>query len=306
MIKLKSLLETLVEAKKLDLNKKEDAAEYLIKQAWEYMPPGEDRYDSHDLMLWIDNESLLNNLAWGLSKKFYPNEEESWYMFKNDVENVLFNMEQKRLDRKRAKTPSLKDPIYILKKLMVGKNWASAKRSIANQLPGRYTNSNISDDNAEQIFNRLYKNAMGETVYKKELIDAYSYGRLNQLRVVPVNDLKSKADHDQYVINQFIKHYGDSDKIEGKVRVWRGTNSPHAVVRPGDFVTFDRGYAENYLSGKWKSIIVDILDSKDLLLYKADPGMSELVYWPEGHQIKKYEGKIPTLREFWEAYRFGI
>jgi hypothetical protein len=298
MIKLKTLLS---EIRHFDPDKKEDAAEILIRKTWAIMPHGEGRYDFDNVLLYLNNEQAPNELAWKLAQKFYPEEDEPWYVFQKDVQDVLQQLELQRLERKRAATPSLKDPLYILKKLIVGKNWNSAKRAIANQFPGRIRTA-VDDESAELMFNRLYKNAVGETIYSKQEIERIGFGRLNQLKMDP-----SETTHQQIAINAFIRTYTDNkDGFVGNVRVWRGTNSPHAQIRPGDFVTFDRGYAENYLSGRWKAIVTDILPAKDLYLYKADIGMSEMVYWPEGHEIKKYEGTIPSFREFWETYRYGL
>ena len=75
-----------------------------------------------------------------------------------------------------------------------------------------------------------------------------------------------------------------------------------AKIRPGDFVTFDKDYARGYTRGKFGTVHKDILSSKDLVVYKMEPERDELVYWPEGHQIKKVEN-IPTFKEFWETFR---
>lgn len=303
LIKLSTLLpESLLRERNLDLSKKEDAAEYIIRQSWKYIEPGEDRYDAHDVLLWIDNEPSLNNMAWKIAKQFYPNEEEAWYTFKDDVEAVLQQMELNRLEKKRKATPSLKDPLYPLKKLMVGTSWNQAKNAIAKQLPGRVEHK-ISDESSEAVFNRLYKIAMGETMFDKEEILKWGFGRMSQLQF----DTDNNDNRKQYMVNMFLQYYGDHNKkLPEKMRVWRGTNSPHSYIRPGDFVTFDRGYAQGYLSGKWKSIVTDVLPTKDLLLYKTDPGTTEAVFWPEGHEIKNYEGPIPTLKDFWQQYRFGL
>lgn len=302
MIKLKSLiLENILNERNLDLSKKEDAAEHLIRLAWKFISDNEDRYNAHQIVLWIDNESELSDLAWKLSRRFYPNEDESWYLFQKDLEKVLVQMEEKRLKMRRRKSPSLQDPLYILKKLMVKKNWNSAKKAISNMLGTGHSMTSPSDEEAEAIFNRLYKNAMGETIYDMEQGNQH-IGRLNALEVK--DDM---TDPNQTQINIFIRHYGGNrKKIEGQVRVWRGTNNPHSTIRPGDFVTFDRGYAQGYMSGKWKAVVTDVLNAEDLVVHKADAGMSELVYWPKGHQIQKYKGTIPTFKEFWEQHRFGI
>lgn len=296
MIKLKNLILESIKSEK------DKAAEYLIKQAWKFMPNKEERYNSDSVILWIDNERSLIELAEKLSKKFYPNNDEPWYTFQNDISRVLISMEEKRLQQRRDKTTSLKDPLYILKKAVTKKTWRGAKATIVNLLgTGGFKMRDPSDEQAELIFNRLYKNAMGETIYDEKYLKD-NYGKLSDLSMKS-DDTNNK---DQISINIFLRHYGIPSNPKGKIRVWRGTNNPHATIRPGDFVTFDRGYAMGYMTGKWKTIVTDIINTQDLLVYKLDAGMSELVYWPEGYVHQKYDGPIPTMREFWETYRYGI
>lgn len=287
--------------RKLDTSKKEDAAEHLIRYAWKFVP-AEDKYNADDLFLYIDNERELHELSWKLASQFYPTDEEAWYTFQKDVQVVLSKLEDEYLKKRKALTPSLKDPMYILKKLMVKSTWNQVKSRISKISLGGPTNYAVDDIDAEEIFNRLYRNTMGETEYDISNILKFGYGKISDLRYVPNT---SAGNSHQYNINLFLNSYGMKN-IPDKIKVWRGTNNPHALIRPGDFVTLDRGFAQNYQRGNWKAIITDILDTKDLILYKTDKGMSELVYWPEGYQIKKYDGVIPSLREFWEQHRFGI
>lgn len=288
--------------RKLDISKKEDAAEFVIRSAWKIIPNIEDRYTPHDLFLWIDNNRELNELAIDIASKFYPNDDEPYYQFQTDIENVLFKLDADRISRKRKKNPSLADPLYVLKKLMFNTGWEQSKTRIMKiSLSGHV--GKVSDDEANETFDRLYRNAMGETYYDISSLEQYGYGKLSNLKIVNV----IRSDNiKQYNINMFLNHYGKNGTMGEKVRCWRGTNNPHSVIRPGDFVTFDRGYAQNYMRGKYKTVINDILNTKDLVLVSPDLGRSELVYWPEGHQIKKYEGIVPSLREFWEEYRYGI
>ena len=106
----------------------------------------------------------------------------------------------------------------------------------------------------------------------------------------------------QHSVNLFIQHYAgyNVDKFPEKVKIYRGVNSPAAKVRPGDYVTFDKGYAMAYMQGKFGSIIHDVLSSRDLYVYKVEIDRTELVYWPAGHKIQKYEGDIPTFKDFWK------
>jgi hypothetical protein len=294
--------EPMLQERRLDLSKKEDAAEYVIRQVWSYIPKGEDRFDINDVLLWLNNEYELHVEAEKISKRFYPDSDEPLYDFHKDLKNQLEKMEVERLERRRKQTSSLKDPLYLLKKLMVGKSWNQVKNVISKLLPGRQGISTIDDEDAESVFNRLYKNAMGETIYDKDEIEKWGFGRLSELKF----NSSTAGNHRQYAVNTFLQKYFSGNQPTGKVRVWRGTNNPQATIRPGDFVTFDRGYSQGYMSGKWKAVVTDVIDVKDLIAYKLDPGMTEFVYWPEGHQIKKYEGEIPTLKDFWNQNRFGI
>ena len=297
MIKVKSLLFE----RKFDLSVKEDAAEYLIRAAWKFIPSVEDRYNSEDVFLWIDNDLELHKLAVDLAFKFYPNEDEPWYAFQSDLASVLPKLDADRLERKKLRNPSTKDPLYILKRMMVNASWNQAKYRIAKMSLWNLESRKVGDDDAEESFERLYRNAMGETWYDVESTQGHNYGRLNALK------LSSEDGSHQYVVNSFIRAYGNKNGEMGEqVRVWRGTNNPHSKIRPGDYVTLDRGYSQNYMRGKYKSIITGILFTKDLILIIADQHRTELMYWPEGHQIQRYAGEVPTLRNFWEQNRFGI
>ena len=217
---------------------------------------------------------------------------------------VLYDLETKRLKQRQSKTPSLKDPLYILKSMMVGKSWNQVKRDVAKISLGKHPDGERFDDEyIESEFNRLYRNAMGETEYDASATDYHKFGYIDKFQY---KNVTGSEDLRQYMINLFLGSYATNGKLGDKLRVWRGTNNPHSGIRPGDFVTLDRGYATNYQRGKWKAVVTDVLNTKDLIAIKLDQGMTEFLYWPEGHQIKKYEGQIPSLKDFWQQYRFGI
>ena len=296
MIKLKSLLP---EAKKLDLTKPEDAAEFIIRKAWKIMP-SDDRFSFYQMGLWIDNERELADLQWNLAQKLFPNEGENANdKFTDVIQKKLEDLEMEKQKRAASKVNTL-DPLFVLKNLVRGKTWEGAKQALISTALNAwgYHGGKITDEEAESAFNRLYKNAMGETVYDEK--QANAYGRLSNMHRLPVNG-QNHENQDAYSINIFIDQYAgyNAQKFGDKVKVYRGVNNPTAKIRPGDYVSFDKDYASSYSRGKFGATVHDIVDSKDLYVYKIEPSHTELVYWPEGHQIKKYEGKIPTFREFW-------
>lgn len=295
MIKLKSLLP---EVRRLDLDKKEDAAEYIIRRVWKFVP-SDDKYSFYQVMLWLDNERELSDEREILAKKFYSNENDPLEKFDHDIKNKLEKLENER-NRRLANKINKLDPLFILKQIVREKTWEGAKQSLIKNTLGAwgYKGGKISDNEAEEAFVRLYKNAMGETHY--EANQYKDLKRLSDIRYVPIVG-RNEDNIEQYVTNSFIQHFtGYKDKFGDKVKVYRGTNNPLSKIRPGDYVTFDRDYADFYKRGRrFGSVISDILNSTDLLVANMDIDRNELIYWPEGYTIKKYEGHIPTFKQFW-------
>lgn len=300
MIKLKSLMiiENIDEAKKLNLDNVEDAAEFMIRQTWKIMPK-EDRYSEYQVFMWLDNEVELQDKKEKFGVKFFPNEKYPTDRFTDIISKKLEQFEKEKNDRITKKV-NPNDPLFVLKNIVRRKTFEGAKQSLMkNYISGwAYHGGRIVDDDAEQAFNRLYKNAMGETVYSDT--SSNRYGRLSDIRKIPLQ-VRGEDNIIQYSINIFIDYYAgrNVDRFLPQVKVYRGVNNPTLPIRPGDYVTFDKEYASSYMRGKFGSIISNILQSKDLIIDKIDPDSSEMVYWPEGHQIKKYEGHIPTFKEFW-------
>lgn len=299
MIKLKDLIS---EARKLNLDKLEDAAEFMIRATWKHMPE-DDRYSNEQLILWLNNEADLAEMMSKLAHKFFPNEEEPESEFAPILHKKLDKMQDEKNARMASKL-NANDPLILLKRMVRGKTWEGAKQSMQKQsLGGRmYRGGKISDQEAEEIFNRLFRNAMGETYYSHEGLA--KYGRLSDLRKSPVNH----SDPDWFKknsINIFIdfKAGHSLEKFPDHVKVYRGVNNPSTKIRPGDYVTFEKSYAEGYARGKYGTVISDVLPSKDLIVDKIDLHMSELVYWPEGHQINRYAGEVPSFRDFWNTWR---
>ena len=274
----------------------EKLAKLFIYNVWRYMPKS-DRFSPYQFSLWMDNETNLQEMKQKICDQLYPNDDDaSGTFFDKDIIPTLEKMEQKILDRKAKKIDS-NDPLFILKSIVKNKTYEGAKQSLyKSQLGGwSYKGGRIKDEDANEAFERLYRHAMGETMYSDEHFKRARY----------LSDLRNPSPTKDHVEELFIQQLAgwNLSKFPEFVKVWRGTNSPLNKIKPGDYVTFDKDYADSYARGKFKAVIQSILPSKDLKVDKMDVDNSELVYWPHGHQIKKYEGHIPTFREFWEIYR---
>jgi len=306
MIKLKSLIEHIAEAKKFDMDNVNDAAEYLIRATWKYMPKNDtvDLYDNHQVFLWIDNELPLQRQKEKFAEKFFPSEKYPEDKFCDVISSELEKLE-KLYHSRMIKRINSNDPLFILKKIVRGRKYENAKRELCKNSLGSwgYEGEKVDDDHAEEIFNRIYRNAMGETVY--DSAKSKTYGRLSQIHRIPIQG-QNEESANQYSINMFIDRFAGyhANKFPDKIKVYRGVNTPSATIRPGDFVTFDKGYASGYIRGKFGSIINCILNSKDLYVYEVDLSRPEMVYWPEGHKIKKYEGEVPTFKQFWHEINY--
>ena len=59
------------------------------------------------------------------------------------------------------------DPLYLLKMSVKNKTWEGAKQSLLAVSPAKwaYKGGRVSDEETELMFNRLYKDYHGETMY---------------------------------------------------------------------------------------------------------------------------------------------
>ena len=274
----------------------EKMAKFFIFNVWRLMPP-EDRFSPYQFSMWMDNERHLQEMKARIANQIFPNDDEAGYKFFDDIITpTLEKMEDKYYARK-AKKIDANDPLFILKSIVRGRSYRSAKNALykATQNRAWQQQGPISEDMVDALFERQYRLFMGETMYDDKFIRNTPY----------LSDLRQPSPTQSKTEEIFIQHYvgWKAEKFPDMVKVWRGTNSPHNKIRPGDFVTFDRDYAEGYVTGKFGAIVKAILPSKDLKVYKMEPDSSEMVYWPHGHSIKKYTGHVPTFKEFWEEFR---
>ena len=272
----------------------EKAAIEAIRYVWRLMP-SEDRFYEYQFSLWMSNDEPTQDFILELAKRLYPEDSDAFYTFFNkDILPTLEKLETIRNERIKRKIGN--DPLFLLKMSVKNKSWEGAKQSLMTVSPAAgwgYKGGRITDNEAEQMFNRLYKIAMGQTMYDEKYIG--NSPRLSDL----------STDHNNVQETLFIHHLSgwNAKKFPDKVKVYRGTNSPLAKIRPGDFVSFDKDYARTYTKSKFGTVQQDILLAKDLRVFKMDPERDEMIYWPEGHAIKQVTD-IPTFKEFWNSWRY--
>ena len=286
---------------KMDRQKYKAAID-IIQKTWRLMFSGgehepRDRFDFEDFKLWLLNEESLSRLLCQYGEQFYPENDEAAYEFlNNDISKILEQLELK-YNKRIARSIDVSDPLFLLKKLVREKGWKKAKYDLFNfSLAGPQSarTRSIDDEEAEIIFRRLFLNAMGETYYNESVIR-------NNPRLSDFEMTDNMDDHLRVFMINYIPR--GLKKFPNLVKIFRGTNSPHSKVRSGDFTTFDKDYARYYIRGKYGAVISDILPSKDLVVYKVSIHNTELIYWPEGHQIKKYTGQVPSFKDFWNLYK---
>jgi 8-oxo-dGTP pyrophosphatase MutT (NUDIX family) len=274
------------------------SAVYAIKKVWQSMfRIGEkDKFSGYDFKMYAMNEQPLQEMFDEFGKKFFPQAHEPSHEFLDYAETVLEKLEQ-QYNKRRAAKMNPNDPLFVLKKIVRGKTWEGAKQSLekislAAQL---YKGGRTKDEQAEALFNRLYRVALGETMYDIE----------NTSKMPRLSDIQANTNNPNDYINTFLRYNAPegATKFPDKVMVYRGTPSPLSKIRPGDFLTLDKDYARDYMRGKYGTVISDILPSKDLLVQTMEPEKSHLIYWPVGHQIKKVEN-VPSFRQFYNQWAF--
>ena len=270
----------------------EKAALHAIRYVWRLMPEQEKFYE-YNFSIWMNNDKQTHDFVLALARRLYPTDSDAIYtFFEKDIIPTLEKLEMIRNKQREKKIGS--DPLFLLKQSVKNKSWEGAKQSLMHVSPAlwAYKGGRITDEEAERMFNRLYKIALGQTMYDEKYI-----GNAPKLSDLSTN-------HNNTHETLFIHHLAgwNAQKFPDVVKVYRGTNSPLAKIRPGDFVTFDKDYARTYTRSKFGTVQQDILPSKDLRVFAMQAERDELVYWPEGHQIKQVEN-IPTFREFWEKRR---
>lgn len=265
----------------------------IITMIWRTVPEiRSDPYNSSDLLLYVDNELKINDQAHLYARELYPTETEPIINFSDDIRNTLAKMEDLHYARRRTRKVSA--PMDVLRDIVRNKSWKQAKRELLKHSLGYLSHQplprEIEDSEAEQVFNRHYRIANGETMYNKPT----NVPRLSEL--VRQESSSTEAYNDNLMITHYVGQ--SATKFPDQVVVYRGVNSNVADIRPGDFVTLDRDYARSYIRGKFGMIKSTKLNSADLFVIRADPGGTGLLYWPEGHSIKTIDD-VPSFRDFW-------
>lgn len=273
------------------------AAIHLIRLVWEDMRKAgayKDRFDfDNEFVHWMLNSEPLQNLTEKYGTLFYPNAHEPGHEFQRYVEQVLESLEIKHNDN-RSKNIDTSDPLFLLKQVVRGKTWENSKQEIRKLTTsgGKYEPRAIGDDEAESLFNRVYRIALGETFWSET--------EMSQYRPLSSYILSANSPENEVI---FFRYYNNGPKFPDNVKVYRGLNSPILTIRPGDHVSFDKGFARGYEAGKYGAVISAVLPSKDLLVKRMDVNSTELVYWPPGHKIQEVEN-VPTFKQFYNQWAF--
>jgi hypothetical protein len=282
-----------------------EIADYCINYVWrqyayDFKQDPSSKYSDYNIRLMVDNEEPLNTLIWKYG-------EENKYKIEKRITQRLEELENKAFQKKKKKTPE--NPLDSIRQAIKGKSWAKAKLALVRLTPGGATIStdwNVSDESAEENFQRLYNVMFSGTYVDLDYIKQTSpfkdndrkpiLKRLNEIQDHNVNsvNMSDHEQHNEYLETQiFNSLFGYKEKtVPETIKVYRGVSNPHATIRPGDYVTPSRDYARDYIRGKAGVILQDTIPTKDLIINKIpyDYSEVELVYYPVSFQ-KEVEEK---------------
>lgn len=293
----------------------ENIAKDLIKGAWKTgYAPDDNKYSYHQIKLIIDNEPHLSDLAWSMGEDVYP-------QIMNEVEKQLISGEEKIFKRREKKLEGT-DELRQIREAIKGKSWEQAKREIAYLSPmGKPIGYrlNVCDEDAEEIFQRLYKSAKSGGYLDIEMLKYTSpffegeekiLKRLSEIRNKDTHGAgNSNQEHNDYTETQIYHSLFGFNGITPPptIEVYRGVSRAGAKIRPGDYVTADRDYARSYLRGKKGAIVRETLSTDDLLISKIPYGYgsTEFVYYPRNYIPEKetIESTL-TFKEFYGQVNF--
>jgi len=292
-------------------------AEQLIRGAWKlpYLDPSS-KYNTYEIRLLIDSEPYLQEIA-----QQYGDDNNEKIM--QEVENVLIAKEESIFNARKTKLQK-QGPLYHIEKAIKNKSWNKAKRALAElSIGGIYSDKTYipSDNDAEEIFQRLYKTIFQPGYVNYESIKRSSpyiqdnqryVKRLSEIKAVPYEQMKGDKngrieDIDQYNETLLLRHIlgWKEDKPPEYVEIYRGVSRADAELRPGDYVTFNREYARGYVRGNVGKIIRQKVKSDDLIIMKLDSDMNEFIYYPRNYTPSQENIQVPmTFKEFYERVNY--
>lgn len=247
------------------------------------------KFCSHNMLLFLDEIEYFSEILSIYSEEFINNVKKEIDIYLTNKENELFE------DRKR-KTP--KEPLAFLEMSIKGLSWEDAKKYISYLMPASFLFPSgfiPTDEKAEADFQRFFNVNKNGTYVDIEFIRNTSIffdSKGNKIikylnEIFPENRFDRIKKGNNYLhedgIHSALFGTNISDNKIKTLKVYRGTSNPHAVIRPGDFVTPDKDYARDYIRGNYGVIISTELHLDDLIISKAPFGYNsiELIYYPK-------------------------
>ena len=170
---------------------------------------------------------------------------------------------------------------------------------------------NVSDQQAEEIFQQLYHAAHSGTFTELKAITERSpyYNqngrftkRLSEINTdIPNQDMDIDSYNEAMFFHMVIGHYRTT-KMPAQIEVYRGVARADSVLRPGDYVTLNRSYARSYIRGKYGSILRNMVNPEDLIIHRIDNyDFNEFIYFPKNAQIMPQKIAPPiSFLQFWQ------
>lgn len=281
-------------------------AEQVIRAV--YRLPGFDaseRYDLNQVWLWAKNDRVIQDML---------GDEDEEDQIHTEVKKILAAAEDRIFKRRATRFASVSsDKLGHVRHLLKGLSWPQAKRKVWALLPGGAQAGAVDDETAEGAFRTLVQ-AAGAGMWRAtaahtdqaEKAWRLSTARVHQDGVNPNHDPGSTRKYEQTIMARYYFPAG----VPEKVKVYRGVPRPDATLRPGDYATLDRDFARGFMRGRHGIIVTAEVKADDLLVMRADPGSSELIYWPRGTpapETKDQTSYLPaagnegmTLRQLWQ------
>ena len=286
----------------------------------------DDLKDARRLKLYIESsgkameslESLANKKGIDISKEEnYDLYDDFQKNFFKQLETVTvkrsipsFKAKQTLFTKAQQEMPGIEKELLPIAQAIKGKTFDDAVKKIFEFSPDKRMPTNITDKLIENQWNRLWNVSKqgGYLDIESSIYGMFGTAKIGELsRVSEINNSLSNLEAGATVKSFNKQRFGtESPKI---VTIYRGTPYPGASIRPGDYVTTDRFYAQKYTRGKFGSVVKSQLKAEDLLISNIGythfgEDVSELIYYPKG--FKPITTKIKPKISFKEFYNQAI
>ena len=288
----------------------EQIASDLIDAVWNMgVLDEEDKYLGRQVSMIIDNDQPLSQMVMQFG-------EDAEDRIKEFVEEELIERQQReQFDPRQEELMSIEGDLPHIQEIIRGLNWEDAKRALMDMGPGGAFHDPdhfVEEEYADRVFNKLWSaNAhgsfLGEEILRSDSPFVSENGdkilkRLSEIRAHSHEETQNNKN--LYEETQIYRALFGAGPMPEKIRVFRGVSRADADIRPGDYTTPSRDYANSYLRGEYGAVINDIVNVDDLTIGTTNVGYSEveLVYYPRGYQeeVKQEDTPQMTFRGFWE------